>query len=463
LPSAPEIRDGADIVWMKDRLLVWGGSPRGADEAEPAADGFVFDPLNGTWTAIPAAPFAGSGGDSVWTGSEVVLWDVHTPVGEASLAFDPETQGWRRIADPPHAPRWGGTHVWTGRELIVFGGGLQGSSTTTEGAAYDPSTDTWHTIADAPVGMNLADAAWTGREMIVIGSELDDRNVATTKTAVATAYDPSTDSWRRLPDPPISAQTSAISFVDGRVIAWEGYNPSSAEFLIEEGRWRSMDTGDLEGGECYAEGVVSARVLFTWDCGSPAAWIAEDSSWVRLPPVPIELADPSLAYGWASVTAAGSGVVVRQIESVLEEGDPYLGSPEAPIHVWLWRPPSMPPMPSSRPPTADDAERLTSNFLWAWSYGADPYLPTETTAEVLARLESGSGGLGALAGRRFDTWRYPNKPPVTDLGGGLFEVDVLLSFVGGGNVPVRFEVGPGTTADGRAAQLLVTDVLAGAS
>jgi hypothetical protein len=346
-----------------------------------------------------------------------------------------------------------------GSELVLFGGGLQGSSTTTEGAAYDPLTDIWRTIADAPIGVNLANATWTGREMIVIGSEIDNRNGATTKTAVAEAYDPSSDSWRRLPDPPISSQTSAIAFVEGRVIGWEGYSPSSAEYLLEEDRWRSLDTGDLEGGECYAEGVVSGGALFTWDCGDPSAWFGQTSSWVGLPPVPLTLADPILAYGWASVTAAGSAVVARQVETVAgEEGEPYLGSPEAPTHLWLWKPPSTAMSSTPQPSTSDEVDYLISNFLWAWTYGADPYLPTEATADVLSRIASGSGGLDLFDERPPQNYRYPNRPFAIELGGGRFEVDVVFTLHDGRAVPVRFDVGPGTTADGRDAQLVVTDV-----
>jgi hypothetical protein len=424
LPPPPELRDGADLVWMDDRLLAWGGSPRGVDAAQPAADGFVFDPLRGTWAGIAPAPAAGSGGDAVWTGSEVVLWGVRAADADVSLAFDPGTETWRRIADPPHDPRWGGAHVWTGREIVLFGGGLQGSSTTREGAAYDPSTDTWRTIADAPVGVNLADATWTGREMIVIGSEIDNRNVATTATAVAEAYDPSSDSWRRLPDPPISPQTSAIAFVGGRVVGWEAYSPSSAEYLADEDRWRSLDTGDLEGGECYAEGVVTGDTLFTWDCGDPAAWFGQPSSWVRLPPVPLTVSDPSLAYGWASVTAAGSAVVVDQVETVVGEGgDPYLGSPDAPVHMWVWRPPSTPGFPTSAP-TADDATYLLSVFLDSWSREIWPYIPVYATTEVLAKIDADGGGLDVFRARPFRNWRFPSS---SDLDGGRFEARVALT------------------------------------
>ena len=457
LPPEPEVRDGADMVWMGDRLLVWGGSPRGVDGAASAADGFVFDPTSGTWTAIPPAPVAGTGGDAVWTGSEVLLWGVHTSDGEVALAFDPGAQSWKRIAGPPQGPRFGATHVWTGRELILFGGGLKGSPTTKGGAVYDPSTDTWRVILSAPVGMNLADAVWTGSEMIIIGSELDNRNSSETRTAMALAYDPAADSWRRLPDPPISPQTSAVAYVDGRVIAWEAYIPGSAEYLPSEDRWRSLDTGGLQRSECYAEGATIGHDVFTWNCGTQAVWYAQTSSWVATAP-PLPASDTQPTYSWASVTAAGSAVIADQVETVLGQGgEPYLGSPDAPAHLWLWRPPSMPLVAPIRVPNGDDAGYLLNNFLSALSESVQPYLHAYATADVLAKIEPG-GGLDLFQAAPLRTWRFPDHPWATDLGGGRFEVRVTLTLKDGGEPTVVFDIGPGTTGDGRDAQLVVTDV-----
>lgn len=457
LPPPPEIRDGADIVWMGDRLLVWGGIPRGVGGDAPAADGFVFDPLDGSWTATPPAPVAGTGGRAVWTGSEVLLWDVDSSDGVAALAFDPQAQTWRRFAGPPPGPHFGVAYVWTGHQLILFGGGPQGSPLGSGGAVYDPSDDTWRVTLSAPIAMNLADAVWTGKEMIVIGSDLDGRNVSRTPTAMAEAYDPATDTWRRLPDPPISPQTSALAFVGGRVIAWEAYSPSSAEYLPGEDRWRSLDTGDLRGGECYAQGATIGDIVFTWNCGSPAAWYARTSSWVDAVP-PLPATDTRPAFSWAGVTAAGSAVVVDQVETVVDQsGSPYLGSPDAPVHLWLWRPPSL-PLVSTRVPNADDATNLVSNFVGAWSRDIRPYLPVYATADILAKIDGATGGLDVFRSIPFRTWRFPEHPTATDLGGGRFEVRVTLTLMGGMQPTVVFDVGPGTTADGRDAQLVVIGV-----
>jgi hypothetical protein len=59
--------------------------------------------------------------------------------------------------------------VWTGSEMIVWGG-TNGGFLNTEGR-YDPGTDSWTatSIANAPTSRQQFTAVWTGTEMIVWG------------------------------------------------------------------------------------------------------------------------------------------------------------------------------------------------------------------------------------------------------------------------------------------------------
>ena len=64
-------------------------------------------------------------------------------------------------------PRTFPTAVWTGSEMIVWGGYPQLNT----GGKYDPSTDSWTATStvNAPAGRELHTAVWTGSEMIVWG------------------------------------------------------------------------------------------------------------------------------------------------------------------------------------------------------------------------------------------------------------------------------------------------------
>ncbi len=199
----------------------------------------------------------------------------------------------------------------------------------------------------------------------------------------------------------ISPQTSAIAFVDGRVDRVGGYSPSAAEYLPSENRWRSLDKGDLDGGECYAQGATVGDDVFAWNCGSPIAWFGQTSSWVDIAP-PLPATDTRPAYSFGSVTAAGSAVVVQQSESTIGEGGgPEVGFPDAPVHIWVWLPADMPLIATTTSPTADDAGNLVSALLDAWSRDVEPYLPTYATPAVLTKLESGEGGFESFQTRPF--------------------------------------------------------------
>src|SRR5438132_4632562 len=68
------------------------------------------------------------------------------------------------------AGRYLHTAVWTGTEMIVWGG-FNGSSFLNTGGRYNPGTDSWTATSttSAPAGRDQQTAVWTGSEMIVWG------------------------------------------------------------------------------------------------------------------------------------------------------------------------------------------------------------------------------------------------------------------------------------------------------
>jgi hypothetical protein len=63
------------------------------------------------------------------------------------------------------------TAVWTGSEMLVWGGYGSSGPYLNTGGRYDPSTDTWTatSIINAPDGRYEHTAVWTGSEMLVWG------------------------------------------------------------------------------------------------------------------------------------------------------------------------------------------------------------------------------------------------------------------------------------------------------
>jgi Galactose oxidase, central domain len=82
--------------------------------------------------------------------------------------------------------------IWTGSEMIVWGGFGNGDALST-GGRYNPSTDSWIPIGqNAPEGRVYHSAIWTGFEMIVWGGL---NGVTNLDLASGGRYDPSIDNW----------------------------------------------------------------------------------------------------------------------------------------------------------------------------------------------------------------------------------------------------------------------------
>ena len=89
--------------------------------------------------------------------------------------YNPATDSWRPMShvDAP-VPRSQMAVVWTGEEMLVWGGMADGGVCPASGGSYNPRTDTWTPlpIQNAPVGRLEPASVWTGRELIVWGGLL---------------------------------------------------------------------------------------------------------------------------------------------------------------------------------------------------------------------------------------------------------------------------------------------------
>ena len=112
-----------------------------------------------TWTATSTtnAPSARAGHAAVWTGSEMIVWGggASSPTYlNTGGRYNPSTDSWTATstANAPDA-RVSHTPVWTGSEMIVWGG-YNGSSYLNTGGRYNPGTDSWTATSttNAPVG-----------------------------------------------------------------------------------------------------------------------------------------------------------------------------------------------------------------------------------------------------------------------------------------------------------------------
>jgi N-acetylneuraminic acid mutarotase len=149
-------------------------------------DGGRFNPTTGTWTSLSVtnAPAARTGHSAVWTGTEMIVWGGRDSVGfdlATGGRFNPATNTWTSFPAVAGAPGLRSQHtaVWSGTEMIVWGGersNVLGGPITylNDGGRYNPSTNTWTAlpVLGAPSDRVGHAAVWAGAAgMIVWGGD----------------------------------------------------------------------------------------------------------------------------------------------------------------------------------------------------------------------------------------------------------------------------------------------------
>ena len=324
-PSPLGPRAQASYVWTGTEIIAFGGEmlAEGASDGPRREDGAAYDPVTGTWRAIADAPLAPrSDQHAVWTGSEMIVFGGN----EESLtgltdgaAYDPTSDTWRPLADPPLDGLRNSVAAWTGTELVVW-------DSVHGGARYDPCADAWTRMAPAPDGF-LGDAAygsasvWTGDEVVVWGGATGTNFPLDT----AAAYRTATDTWRAVPPPPRGAAYAADPVWSGsELLAWGRSNLFAAPrdeigvaYDPATDAWRELPAAPLERadqseGSTFPPAVWAGDRLLAWTgnldrAGQLAlAYDPATDAWTRLPPAPEDVGD--LAY--ASLLWTGRQLVV---------------------------------------------------------------------------------------------------------------------------------------------------------
>lgn len=294
--------DGRTVVVAGSTVLAW----------HPRAD---------SWKRLVDIPQAeecdgcGHGEAAVWTGRELLLWGGGFSYKKASRTFqgaalDPGTLTLRPIPDAPVPARWWHTAVWTGREMIVWGGGLAGHERK-DGAAYDPASDTWRRIPDAPIGGYAHTAVWTGTEMLVWGGSEDyesegTKGCVTSFIAKGAAYDPKADAWRTIASAPLEPRGWHTAVWTGKhMMVWGGatglscayaYPASGASYDPIGDSWTTIPPSPISG-RVEASVVWTGREMLLWGGSTHGRSLTLDDgatydppsrTWTALPPAPIE-------------------------------------------------------------------------------------------------------------------------------------------------------------------------------
>jgi len=193
IAEAPDGRSGHSAVWTGSRLIVWAGSVAGG---ALTSDGLAYDPVADAWEELPSvAVEPRSGHSAVWTGAGMIVWggagaDVLTGALGDGFTYDPDDGSVTSIGRDHLEPRAGHSAVWIGDRMLVWGGTTRRPSVRApylDGAAYEPGVQWWLINLIPSAGRFSHSAVWTGEEMLIWGGRTD---VSGSASADGFAYDP---------------------------------------------------------------------------------------------------------------------------------------------------------------------------------------------------------------------------------------------------------------------------------
>jgi len=190
---------------------------------------------------LPAITSAPNGCDDTWTPTNV-------PVGVT--------------------PRANHTAVWTGTEMIVWGGNNVGYNPP-EGGRYNPATDSWTATSttNAPVPRNLHTAVWTGTEMIVWGGHDPTTNMPVNSGG---RYNPATDTWIPTNTNIWVRELHTAIWTGTEMIEWGGYDPlvgstnTGARYNPATDSWTATSTTNAPDARYIHTAVWTNSEMIVW-------------------------------------------------------------------------------------------------------------------------------------------------------------------------------------------------------
>ncbi len=272
-----------------------------------------------SWTGalpIAGAPAARGFHTAIWTGAEMIVWGGES--GATRFAdgarFNVATGSWTPLptTGAPSA-RTGHSAVWTGTDMIVWGG-WDGTTNFATGARFNPATGGWTPLpaTGAPSARRVHSAVWTGTEMIVWGGWS-----GTGVVGDGARFNPTTGAWTPLPamDAPTARAAHSAIWTGTEMIIWGGVAGGTAvdggRFSPATGVWTRLPASHVAALRQNHSAVWTGTEMIVWG-GYAGAYLADGARftpatdiWLTLPMA----GAPSARYGHSAVWTGSSMLV----------------------------------------------------------------------------------------------------------------------------------------------------------
>lgn len=253
--------------------------------------------VNGTSVGQPSARSENS---TVWTGTEMIIWGGKLAPAYPTATggrYRPDVDQWTTVSTiSGPTPRSGHIAIWSGQEMIVWGG--FGTAFLGTGGKYQPALQRWIPTANAGAPSERFGhvGVWNGSRLIVWGG----RNAAGALNDGG-LYDPVSDAWTSiaLPNPPTPRHGGAAVWAGDRLLVWGGEGDLTALNTGSQLRfdgaghplsWQSMSTQNAPSPRSGHSAVWTGSRLIIWGgansnnlLGDGASYDPNADTWTPLP------------------------------------------------------------------------------------------------------------------------------------------------------------------------------------
>ena len=331
--NPPVARKEHVAVWIGDRMFIWGGET--VANSIKLGDGALYDPLSDTWTPVSNlnAPSPRTNAAGVWTGTEVIIWggaDGITGEVNTGAKYNPLTDTWSSISQvntfrPKYFQKTSEMPVWTGSEMIIMG-----DHNGSFGRSYNPINDVWTAIPNSGFPkFNYFSQIWTGTDVLIWGGA----GPYPTYTNRGFLYNPSTQTWSEISNigAPSARALPDLFLVGNKAIVWGGIDDDEVfndggMYDFTSNTWVPMATINSPSQRVAHISISSGTKFIVWSgstrttqpkYNNGAEFDPIANSWTPLTQMGVPSRRRSAAGVWT-----GSKMIVWSGDNSLYYGDP---------------------------------------------------------------------------------------------------------------------------------------------
>ncbi|HEV8202500.1 MAG TPA: hypothetical protein VGS03_21010 [Candidatus Polarisedimenticolia bacterium] len=271
-----------------------------------------------TWAGVQTtgAPSTREAASAVWTGAEMIVWGGYDAFTDSDTntggRYNPATNSWSATTTT-NAPELRDSHVgvWTGTKMVLWGGCDIIFNPKNTGSRYDPATNTWAatTTTNAPAGRIYTTAVWSGSKMIVWGGWNGTKDLDT-----GAFYDPATDVWTATAKQgsPTARDTHSVAWAGSRMVIWGGQDDltvgqnTGARFDPAANTWTATSLTNAPTGRWMHSTVSTGSLMIVWggfdgasDQGTGGLYDPATDTWTATSTTNAPLARESHVAVWA--------------------------------------------------------------------------------------------------------------------------------------------------------------------